>query len=72
MGWNEIFLLDASDPLFSFDATYVSSSPTPEDGARLLRAFLSIGQPALREAIIKLVARVSEADKPSSRAQRTV
>jgi hypothetical protein len=74
MAWNEIFSLDAANPVSDtiFDPAYDSSTPAPEDGARLLRAFLSIGQPALREAIIELVTRMSEADKPLRNAQRTV
>ncbi len=74
MRWTEIFSLDASNPVSNtnFDPAYDSSRPAPEDGACLLRAFVTIGQPALREAIIELVTRMSEADKSSSNAQRTV
>lgn len=65
--------MDASDAVSSnnFEPKFDTSRPAPEDGARLLRAFLTIGQPALREAIIELVTRMSEAGKPSSDAQRT-
>jgi len=31
------------------------SPPSPEEGRRLLRSFLSIGEPALRDAIVELV-----------------
>jgi hypothetical protein len=36
-----------------------SSQPKPEDGRRLIDAFFKIKQPALREAIIRLVAELS-------------
>jgi hypothetical protein len=74
MACNEIYSLDASDPVSNtnFDPPFGSSRPAPEDGVRLLRAFLTIAQPALREAIIELATRMSEAYQPVSNAQRTV
>ena len=63
MAWNEIRSTDASDAVSNsnFEPAFETSRPAPEDGARLLRAFLTIAQPALREAIIELVTRMSEA-----------
>ena len=43
-----------TDPAASF------SRPHPEEGHRLMRAFLSIREAALREAIITFVAEVSK------------
>jgi hypothetical protein len=62
MAWNETFSEDASNAVANstFDRAQDSSRPAPEDGARLLRAFVNIRQPALREAIIELVTRMSE------------
>jgi hypothetical protein len=39
-----------------------SSKPSPEDGVRLMRAFVNVRQPALREAIIDFVAKLAPAD----------
>jgi len=39
-----------------------SSRPAPEEGVRLIHAFRSIKQSALREAIIRLVEELSEPD----------
>ncbi len=36
-----------------------SSRPDPEEGHRLMRSFLSVRQPALRQAIVQLVAELS-------------
>jgi hypothetical protein len=73
MAWDELFPADASDAVSNanFDPASDPSRPTPQDGARLLRAFLGIRQPTLREAVIKLAVRMSESDRPSSGAQRT-
>jgi hypothetical protein len=40
-----------------------SSRPKPEEGVQLIHAFRSIKQAALREAIIRLVAELSEPDE---------
>jgi hypothetical protein len=71
--WDDLFSVDAWEAASNtiFEPPYDSSRLAPEGGARLLRAFLRIGQPALREAIIELVARMTEADESSSSAQRT-
>jgi hypothetical protein len=42
------------------DPAGASSRPTPEDGLRLIHAFLGVKQAALREAIIKLAAELSK------------
>jgi len=36
------------------------ASPTPEDGRRLIHAFIGVRQPALREAVIRLVTELSK------------
>jgi hypothetical protein len=38
-----------------------SSIPSPEEGARLIKAFWHVGKPALRDAIIRLVEEISSA-----------
>jgi hypothetical protein len=38
-----------------------ASQPTPEEGRRLIDAFFKIKHPALREAVISLVAELSNA-----------
>jgi len=37
-----------------------SSRPTPEDGVRLIRAFMNVKQAGLREAIIQFVEELSK------------
>ena len=39
-----------------------SSRPTPEDGRRLIHAFMDVKQVALREALIRLVTELSKLD----------
>ena len=39
------------------------SSPEPEEGRRLIRAFLKISSPDLREAVIKFVADLAKLDE---------
>lgn len=47
-------LVDRQDARFS--------PPSPEDGNRLLRSFLSIREPALRDAIVELVSALALVD----------
>ena len=42
------------------DTTRDLSRPAPEEGVRLMRAFMSVRQQALREAIIEFVAKLSK------------
>jgi hypothetical protein len=43
----------------------------PEEGRRLMRVFFGIKQPALRQAIIKIVMELSKLDTESSSLQRS-
>ena len=43
----------------------------PEEGHRLMRVFFGIKQPALRQAIIKIVMELSKLDTESSSLQRS-
>jgi len=45
------------------DRTAISSRPKPEEGLRLMHAFLDIRQPEVRDAIIKFVAELSRLQK---------
>ena len=45
-----------------YDLADLDDGPSPEAGGRLILAFMNIRHPALREAIIELVRRLSEAD----------
>jgi hypothetical protein len=56
--------LDISARSKESDFPQGSFGPDPEEGVRLLRAFLSIPQAALREAVIELAAKfAASADK---------
>jgi hypothetical protein len=39
------------------------SSPEPEEGRRLIRAFLEIGDPSLREAIVEFITDLAKLDE---------
>ncbi len=52
------------------DPARVFSWPDPEQGNRLIRSFVSIREPTLREAIIKLVAELSAPDDEKKSLQR--
>jgi len=39
------------------------SSPEPEEGRRLIRAFLKIGNPSLREAIVEFITDLAKLDE---------
>jgi len=53
-----------SDALFDHghqkNSAGISSRPTPEDGRRLIHAFMDINHAALRKAIIELVTELSK------------
>jgi hypothetical protein len=62
MARNEAFstsLADASVDGGQVDRAGASARPKPEDGLRLMHAFLSIQHAALREAVIKFVTELS-------------
>jgi hypothetical protein len=44
------------------DLARASSRPAPDEGIQLMRAFLGIGQPAVRQAVIELVTKLSSPD----------
>jgi hypothetical protein len=43
-----------------------ASRPEPEEGSRLIHAFLKIGSPSLREAVIKFVEDLAKLDARKS------
>jgi hypothetical protein len=51
--------LDTAAADCRFDSPRRPSRPAPEDALRLMRSFLCIRQPAVREAIIELVTTLS-------------
>ena len=57
---NSLFVRSGAPARGSAPSTF--STPSPEEGHRLLRDFMSIRQPALREAVIELVMRLSISD----------
>jgi hypothetical protein len=65
MSKKEAFSTGLSDALFNHgnkknSAGISSSRPTPEDGRRLIHAFMDINHALLREAIIQLVTELSK------------
>lgn len=62
MAWKEDFWVDPLDiaaVTSRFDPGRASSMPAPEDGIRLMRAFLSIREPAARQAVIEYATELS-------------
>jgi hypothetical protein len=58
---SEILLQDENaDADTSFLSTPAEIDASPEEGARLIRAFIRIKQPELRTAIIKLTTQMAE------------
>jgi hypothetical protein len=64
MAKKEAFPTGSSDPFVNPDGRRnpagTSSRPTPEDGLRLIHAFMDVKQVALREAIIQFVTELSK------------
>ena len=69
MTMSEIFSDVILDARIKFRQSDRSSNP--EEGLRLISSFLSISQPDLREAIIKLVTELSTAQSETRMRQRT-
>ncbi len=65
MGRKAGFWVDPSDTDANgnFGPTRGSSRPPPQDGVRLMRAFIGLKQPALRQAVIDFVAKLSALDE---------
>lgn len=66
MARKEGFWIEPSDAAAAnrqFGSTRGSSPPAPEDGVRLMRAFFNIRRPAVREAVIELIAQLSAVDE---------
>jgi len=59
MAKKEALSTGASDHGGQRNPAGTSSRPTPEDGLRLIHAFMDIKEVALREAIIQLVTELS-------------
>jgi hypothetical protein len=71
MSKKEVLSTGLSDALFNQgspknSAGISSSRPTPEDGRRLIHAFMDVKPAALREAIIQLVTELSKLDNKQS------
>ena len=64
MAWNESFGSDHLTVAKEVSEQRAPSplKPPPEDGLRLIRAFVGIRQPAVREAIIEFVTKLSAID----------
>jgi hypothetical protein len=54
----------ADDYDHRYEPPWSAPSLAPEEGLRLMRAFVNVRRPALREAIIEFVTKLSQGDSP--------